>query len=146
MQSNNTKSHNWNPEGLVYKELYDLVLYLNSRAISPKQARVMSCVVLDYTAISRLTLLWLGQILILPCGQGYVTVITCLWGLYLIYKHDMPEGSRPKGRYCCYGYWIHLLLTYLNLLSITLNTLCRASQASLIVDLVAKHCLCTLQL
>ena len=56
IQSNNIKFHNWNPEGLVNLQLHDQVLCLNSRAISPIMARVMSCVALDYTAVSRFAL------------------------------------------------------------------------------------------
>ena len=46
IQNNKTKSHNRNLESLVYKELYDQVPCLNSKAISLIQARVMSCVAL----------------------------------------------------------------------------------------------------
>ena len=46
IQSANTKSHNRNLEGLLYKQLNDPTLCLNFRAIGPMQARVMSCVVL----------------------------------------------------------------------------------------------------
>ena len=65
IQSANTKSHNRNLEGLLYKQLNDLILCLSFGAISPIQARVIVMCSLDY-AISSFALL------ISLCGQCYM--------------------------------------------------------------------------
>jgi len=47
MQSTNTKSHNRSLEGLLNKQLKDLIVCLSFRAFSPIQARVILCVALN---------------------------------------------------------------------------------------------------
>ena len=125
-----SKSHNWNLEGLVYKQLHGQELCLNSRAIRPIQARMISRVALDYTVISRFALTT-GQVI---CDMYHPVVSfdliqqTAIWNYWCtrIFILARLEGVLwhfgVTGRDCTeHDKWLHNVMNWIQQTEVTLN-------------------------